>query len=90
MEVHIRLQKAGRPASKRYNYRFVVMSSAATRQGRALEILGYYDPAKKPAAISVDQDKVQKWLDRGAVMSDTVKSLIKKAKKEKILAAGAK
>jgi small subunit ribosomal protein S16 len=81
MEVHIRLQKAGRPASKRYNFRFVVMSKASTRQGRALEILGYYDPSKKPAVISVDQDKVQKWLDRGAIMSDTVRTLVKKAKK---------
>ncbi len=81
MEVRIRLQKAGKSSSKRYNYRIVAMSRAQSRQARNLEILGYYDPAKKPAVFSVKQDKLEKWLKNGAQMSDTVKSLVKKSKK---------
>ncbi len=81
MEVRIRLQKAGKSASKRYNYRIVAISRASARQGRNLETLGYYDPAKKPAAISIKEDKLQTWIDKGAQMTDTVKSLVKKNKK---------
>jgi len=81
MQVRIRLQKAGKSASKRYNYRIVAMSRASARQGRALEILGYYDPAKKPAVFSVKKEKLEKWLKNGAEMTDTVKSLVKKASK---------
>ena len=80
MEVKIRLQKAGKGSSKRYNYRVVAISKAKTRDGRYLELLGYYDPAKKPASLSINQTKLDKWLKQGAVMSDTVRSLVKKQK----------
>ncbi len=81
MEVRIRLQKAGAKAKKRYNYRIVAMNQIATRQGRALEILGYYDPAKNPATISINKEKLEKWLNKGAQMTDTVRSLVKKINK---------
>ncbi len=81
MEVRIRLQKAGKSASKRYNYRIVAVSRTTGRQTRHLESLGYYDPAKQPAALKVDHGKLEKWLKQGAQMSDTVKSLVKKARK---------
>ncbi len=81
MEVRIRLQKAGKSASKRYNYRIVAMSRTQSRQSRALDILGYYDPAKKPAAISIDSQKLEKWIKNGARMSDTVRTLVKNLKK---------
>ena len=81
MEVRIRLQKAGKTANKAYNYRIVAMSRKEGRDGRNLDILGYYDPAKKPASISVDHDKLQKWVEKGARLTDTVKSLVAKAKK---------
>jgi small subunit ribosomal protein S16 len=81
MEVRIRLQKAGKVANKAYNYRIVAMSRKEGRDGRNLDILGYYDPAKKPASISLDQDKLKKWVEKGAQMSDTVRSLVSKAKK---------
>ncbi len=82
MEVRIRLQKAGKPAKNRYNYRIVAMSKASPRQGRHLELLGYYDAAKDPAIISIEHDKLKKWLDNGAQMSDTVKALVKKTQKQ--------
>jgi len=81
MEVCIRLQKAGKSAKKRYNYRIVAMSRSQARQSRALEILGYYDPAKNPAVISVDSQKLEKWIKNGAQMSDTVRTLVKKINK---------
>lgn len=80
MEVRIRLQKAGKTAKKRYNYRIVVISRAAPRQGRHLDLIGYYDPSKKPAVISINQEKLNKWVERGARLSNTVRSLVKKKK----------
>jgi small subunit ribosomal protein S16 len=81
MEVRIRLQKAGKSTSKRNNYRIVAISRATARQGRNLETLGYYDPARKPAGLALNHDKLQAWIDTGARMSDTVRSLVKLDKK---------
>ncbi len=80
MEVKIRLQKAGKSANKRYNYRVVAISKSNARDGRHLDLLGYYDPAKKPAVVSINKDKLNKWLKQGAQMSDTVKALVKNLK----------
>lgn len=80
MEVRIRLQKAGKSASKRYNYRVVAISKENARDGRHLDLIGYYDPAKKPATVSINKTKLNKWLKQGAQMSDTVKSLVKNLK----------
>ena len=80
MEVRIRLQKAGKSATKAYNYRIVALPSKGGRDNKALEILGYYDPAKKPAAFSINKEKVNAWVAKGAQLSDTVRSLMKKAK----------
>ena len=79
MEVRIRLQKAGRAANKRYNYRIVAISRAYARDGRHLEVLGFYDPAKKPARLLINKEKLNAWVKKGARMSDTVKSLLKKS-----------
>lgn len=80
MEVRLRLQRAGKSASKRYNYRIVAISKESSRDSRHLELLGYYDPSKKPAVVSIDKEKVEKWLKKGAQMSDTVRSLVKNLK----------
>ena len=80
MEVCIRLQKAGKPTNKKNNYRVVVISRSQARQGRHLDILGYYDPASKAGTFSINQEKLDKWIKQGAQMSDTVRSLVKKSK----------
>ncbi len=80
MEVRIRLQKAGKSASKRYNYRIVAISKENTRDGRHLDLIGHYDPAKQPAVVSINKTKLNKWLKEGAQMSDTVKTLVKNLK----------
>ncbi|MBI3601536.1 MAG: 30S ribosomal protein S16 [Candidatus Omnitrophica bacterium] len=80
MEVRIRLQKAGKVANKAYNYRIVVLPRQEGRDGRTLDILGYYDPTKKPAMYSLEKEKINAWVAKGAQLSDTVRSLLKKAK----------
>ena len=83
MEVKIRLQRAGSPAQKTYNYRIVAIPKATKREGKYLELLGYYDPSKTPESIKIDMPKLEKWLEKGAQMSDTINSLVKKIKKAK-------
>jgi small subunit ribosomal protein S16 len=65
-------------SKKRPFYRIVAMDSQTRRDGRALEILGYYNPMLDPIEIKVDTDRVKLWLDRGAQPTDTVKALLKK------------
>ena len=81
MEVKIRLQRIGKNTKNNYNFRVVAISAKSPRDGRHLEQLGYYDPTKKPAVLSLEMEKINKWLDRGAILSDTVRSFLKKAKK---------
>jgi len=78
MEVRIRLQKVGKSAKKKYNYRIVAISRMSARQSRNLDILGHYDPAKQPAVVVINREKLDKWLQRGARMTDTVRTLVKK------------
>ena len=80
MEVRIRLQKAGKAANRSVNYRIVALPQRAGRDGRTLEILGYYDPAKKPAVYKINKEKVNAWIAKGAQLSNTVRSLMQKAK----------
>lgn len=82
MEVRIRLQRAGKAAKSRYNYRIVAMSRAKGRDSRHLEIIGHYDAARNPAVIKFNHEKLQKWLDNGASMSDTVRTLVKKVQRQ--------
>ncbi len=76
MAVKIRLTRMG--AKKKPFYRLVAADSEAPRDGRFLEILGYYDPMKEPALVKIDQEKVNYWLGKGAMVSDSAKALLKK------------
>lgn len=77
MAVRIRLTRLGR--KKKPFYRIVVADSESPRDGKFLDIVGTYDPLQDPAAINVNNDKLQDWLGRGALPTTTVKSLLKKA-----------
>ena len=77
MAVRIRLTRLGR--KKKPFYRIVVADSESPRDGKFLDIVGTYDPVQEPAAISVNDEKLQKWLGQGALPTTTVKSLLKKA-----------
>ena len=78
MSVKIRLRRTGR--KKQPSYRLVVADSATPRDGQYLDALGTYNPLVKPADLRIDLDKVEKWLAEGAQMSDTVASLVRKAR----------
>lgn len=74
MPVHLRLKRMG--TKKRAFYRIVAADSRRARDGKFLEILGTYNPITKPARVTVFEDKIVKWLDQGAIPSDTVGSLL--------------
>ena len=80
MAVAIRLRKISDTSKKRYNFRIVAIDDSNPRDGRVLEELGYYDPAKDPAALKIDKERLEHWRKLGAVISTTVKSLVKKVK----------
>lgn len=78
MAVRIRLKRMGR--KKAPHYRVVVADSASPRDGRFVETLGYYKPLSTPARLVLDLERVEYWVDQGATPSNTVKSLITRAR----------
>ena len=77
MAVKIRLKRMG--AKKAPFYRVVVADSRSPRDGRFIETIGTYNPLTTPAEVKIDEDKAMKWLDNGAIPTDTVKNLFSKA-----------
>jgi small subunit ribosomal protein S16 len=72
--VVIRMRRAG--SKNRPFYRVVVTESASARDGRFIEVLGHYDPRKKPEKLEVDRERLAHWLKTGAQPSDTLRTLI--------------
>jgi len=77
MAARIRLTRHG--GKKRPFYRIVAASNGAPRDGRFIEQLGIYDPTKNPALIKVNLEKLEGWVRKGALPTETVARLIKKA-----------
>ena len=75
MAVRIRLTRVG--ATKRPSYRVVAIDSRRPRDGRSLEILGFYDPLTDPATVQIDADRLNAWIAKGARPSDAVGKLIR-------------
>ena len=63
---------------KRPFYRIVAIDSRKRRDGEYIEKIGHYDPITRPATLVVDHDKALKWLNDGAIVSDTVRSLFRR------------
>jgi len=57
-------------------YRVVVADSRSPRDGKFIDIIGYYNPLTDPATISIDGEKALKWLRYGAQPTDTVRSFL--------------
>ena len=76
MAVRIRLARMG--SKKKPFYRLVAANSEAPRDGKFLEILGYYDPMKDPVVIKIHEDKVKYWIEQGALLSESAGALLKK------------
>jgi small subunit ribosomal protein S16 len=79
MAVSIRLRRMGR--KKQPHYRIVVAESEHPRDGRFVESLGFYKPLSRPARLVVDMARVDHWIGLGAQPSDTVRTLLKKARR---------
>ncbi len=75
MAVRLRLARYG--SKKKPFYRVVATDSRAPRDGRFIEILGFYDPRKEPSLVKIDKDRVHYWLSQGAKASETVGKLLK-------------
>ena len=80
MAVSIRLRREG--AKNRPYYKVVVADSRSPRDGKFIEILGTYDPKKPDHNSTLKLDRIDHWISKGAQPSDTVRSLIKKNKKQ--------
>jgi small subunit ribosomal protein S16 len=78
--VIIRLTRVG--ARNRAYYRVVAVDHRKKRDGRALEQLGTYDPLAEPAAIKLRTDRIEAWQAKGAQLSDAVRSLVRRARKQ--------
>jgi small subunit ribosomal protein S16 len=80
MAVSIRLRREG--AKNRPYYKVVVADSRSPRDGKFIEIIGTYDPKKPGHNSTLKLDRAEYWISKGAQASDTVRSLIKKNKKQ--------
>ena len=75
MSASIRLKRFG--TKKRPYYRIVAIDKRAPRDGKTIEELGYYHPIEsEDKQIVFDAEKIRSWLDKGAVVSDTVRGIL--------------
>jgi len=77
--VRLRLKKMGR--RNRPFYRIIATDARKKRGGKALEVLGHYDPLVRDAEkqVAIKRDRIEHWLSVGAQPSETVASIIKRA-----------
>lgn len=73
--VKIRLAQTG--TKNRKTYRVIAIDEHKRRDGRAIEILGFYNPLVKPPEISVSQDRIDYWLSVGAKLTPGVAKILK-------------
>lgn len=73
--VKIRLTQTG--STNRKTYRLIAIDESKRRDGRALEILGSYNPLVKPPQVNIKRDRVDYWLSVGAQLTGAAEKLIK-------------
>ena len=66
-------------ARKQPYYRVVVIDKENARNGRAVEIVGTYNPRTSPASVDLKKDRIDYWVKNGAQLSDRVEKLVNKA-----------
>ena len=76
MAVKLRLKRMGSKAKP--FYRIVAADTRSPRDGKFLETLGTYDPIKKDAPVTVNEERILSWLSNGAQPTDTVRSILSK------------
>ena len=77
MAVKLRLKRMG--AKKQPFYRIVAADSRSPRDGRFIETIGTYNPLVTPAETKIDEEVAMKWLNNGAILTDTARDLFSKA-----------
>jgi small subunit ribosomal protein S16 len=85
--VKIRLTRQG--AKKSPFYRIIAIDERKARDGRPLEYLGTFDPRTQPERVNLRSEAIEAWLGKGAQLSPTVKSLIRRAKRQQAVAGSA-
>ena len=85
MALKIRLSRVG--ATHQPIYHVVVAEARSRRDGAAVEVLGTYNPRSKKDALALDLARAEYWMSKGALPTDTAKTLIKKARKKAEIAA---
>ena len=84
MAVSIRLRREG--SLNNPYYKVVVADQRSPRDGKFIEIIGNYDPKKVGDNANIDLSRADYWIGNGARPSDTVRSIIKKARKKEVAA----
>jgi len=74
--IKLRLRRMG--AKKRPSYRIVAAETRSPRDGRFIEVVGFYDPLTNPATVRINTDRVRHWLSVGAQPSDTVRDILRR------------
>lgn len=75
--VRIRLRRVGLKAQP--SYRIVIADKESPRDGRFIEVVGFYNPRTQPATITVDEARVYDWMRKGALPTESVAQLFKTA-----------
>lgn len=72
--IKIRLARTGK--KREISYRIVACERRSKRNGKSLDILGFYDPKTKPVTIKINKELLNDWLMKGAQLTPAVKKLI--------------
>ena len=75
MAVKLRLMRMGK--TKQPTYRVVAADGRSPRDGRFIEIVGFYEPRKDPSGVEIDNEKALAWLRKGAQPTEAVEKLLK-------------
>ena len=75
MAVRMRLTRVG--SKKNPIYRVVIADARSPRDGRFIEIVGFYEPRKEPSGVEIDNEKALAWLRKGAQPTERVEKLLK-------------
>lgn len=77
MALKIRLRQQGR--TNRQTYRLVVADVRSPRDGKYVEMLGWYDPTQENNNVAVNEERTSYWLSQGAEFTDQARAIVKKA-----------
>ena len=75
--VRLRLRRVG--AKGQPSYRIVAIDKEAQRDGREIEVVGFYNPRTEPATISLKEDRIFDWIGKGAQPSESMMQILKTA-----------